>query len=45
MQGAMNIKVVIVVSDHVPEAIYRELPPRLRSEVFIDVSRPPHPHA
>jgi syndecan 4 len=32
-------------NDHVPEAIYRELPPRLRSEVFIDVSRPPHPHA
>ncbi|CAG7837255.1 unnamed protein product, partial [Allacma fusca] len=30
-------------NDHVPEAIYRELPPRLQSEVEIDRSRPPPP--
>lgn len=29
--------------DHVPEAIYRELPPRLQSEVEIDKSKPPPP--
>ncbi|XP_067003820.1 cartilage oligomeric matrix protein [Anabrus simplex] len=30
-------------NDNVPEAIYRELPSRLRQEVHIDNSRPPHP--
>ncbi|PNF41376.1 Thrombospondin-3a [Cryptotermes secundus] len=30
-------------NDHVPEAIHRELPSRLQSEVLIDLSRPPHP--
>ncbi|XP_035702545.1 cartilage oligomeric matrix protein isoform X2 [Folsomia candida] len=30
-------------NDHVPEAIYRELPPRLQSEVEIDRSKPPPP--
>ncbi|XP_049787190.1 cartilage oligomeric matrix protein [Schistocerca cancellata] len=28
-------------NDNVPEAIYRELPPRLRQEVHVDTSRPP----
>jgi len=32
-------------NDHVPEAIYYELPDRLRSEVDIDTTRPPAPAA
>ena len=30
-------------NDHVPEAIYYELPDRLRSQVDIDTTRPPAP--
>jgi hypothetical protein len=32
-------------NDHVPEAIYYELPDRLRSQVDIDTTRPPAPAA
>ena len=30
-------------NDHVPEAIYYELPERIRAEVDIDTTRPPAP--
>ena len=30
-------------NDHVPEAIYYELPERIRAEVDIDTTRPPQP--
>ena len=30
-------------NDHVPEAIYYELPERIRAEVEIDTTRPPAP--
>ena len=30
-------------NDHVPEAIYYELPERIRAEVEIDTTRPPSP--
>ena len=30
-------------NDHVPEAVYNELPPHIQRNVYIDTTRPPAP--